>query len=40
MESKEEPKVYREKDRAEIKVHGVENSQTFEHPASFAATNI
>lgn len=26
------------KNRAKIKVHGVDNAGTFEHPASFAAT--
>jgi DNA-directed RNA polymerase I and III subunit RPAC1 len=26
------------KNKAQVKVHGIENSQTFEHPASFSAT--
>jgi len=26
------------KNRAAVKIHGIENSSTFEHPASFSAT--
>jgi len=32
-------KVNEMKNRATIKNHGVDNSNTFEHPASFAATS-
>ena len=37
--SQTKKKVDEMKNRATIKKHGVDNSHTFEHPASFAATS-